>query len=297
MIEEAPDAQDRYLAHLKEAMSTSLKGIKVVVDCANGAASEVAPKAYEAAGAEVVAIYNEPNAFNINDGSGSTHMDKIQAAVVEYGADLGVAHDGDADRCLAVDAEGNIIDGDQIMAILACGMKAENNLRDNTLVATVMSNLGLTLAMEREGIALKQTAVGDRYVLEELNRGDFSLGGEQSGHIVVPEHATTGDGTLSALLLMEQMAGTGKSLKELAQVMQVLPQVLINVPVSEKSKIMSSQEVLAAIDEAEEELGHSGRVLLRPSGTEELFRVMVEAAEEEQARKVAGRLAAVVAAV
>ena len=297
VIEEAPDAQDRYLAHLKEAMSTSLKGIKVVVDCANGAASEVAPKAYEAAGAEVVAIYNEPNAFNINDGSGSTHMDKIQAAVVEYGADLGVAHDGDADRCLAVDAEGNIIDGDQIMAILACGMKAENNLRDNTLVATVMSNLGLTLAMEREGIALKQTAVGDRYVLEELNRGDFSLGGEQSGHIVVPEHATTGDGTLSALLLMEQMAETGKSLKELAQVMQVLPQVLINVPVSEKSKMMSSQEVLAAIDEAEEELGHSGRVLLRPSGTEELFRVMVEAAEEEQARKVAGRLAAVVAAV
>lgn len=297
VIEEAPDAQDRYLAHLKEAMSTSLKGIKVVVDCANGAASEVAPKAYEAADAEVVAIYNEPNAFNINDGSGSTHMDKIQAAVVEYGADLGVAHDGDADRCLAVDAEGNIIDGDQIMAILACGMKAENNLRDNTLVATVMSNLGLTLAMEREGIALKQTAVGDRYVLEELNRGDFSLGGEQSGHIVVPEHATTGDGTLSALLLMEQMAETGKSLKELAQVMQVLPQVLINVPVSEKSKIMSSQEVQAAIDEAEEELGHSGRVLLRPSGTEELFRVMVEAAEEEQARKVAGRLAAVVAAV
>ena len=297
VIEEAPDAQDRYLTHLKEAMSTSLQGIKVVVDCANGAASEVAPKAYEAAGAEVVAIYNEPNAFNINDGSGSTHMDKIQAAVVEYGADLGVAHDGDADRCLAVDAEGNIIDGDQIMAILACGMKAENTLRDNTLVATVMSNLGLTLAMEREGIALKQTAVGDRYVLEELNRGDFSLGGEQSGHIVVPEHATTGDGTLSALLLMEQMAETGKSLKELAQVMQVLPQVLINVPVSEKSKIMNSQEVRDAISEAEEELGHSGRVLLRPSGTEELFRVMVEAAEEEQARKVAGRLAAVVAAV
>lgn len=297
VIEEAPDAQDRYLAHLKEAMGTSLKGIKVVVDCANGAASEVAPKAYEAAGAEVVAIYNEPNAFNINDGSGSTHMDKIQAAVVEYGADLGVAHDGDADRCLAVDAEGNIVDGDQIMAILACGMKAEHTLRENTLVATVMSNLGLTLAMEREGIELKQTAVGDRYVLEELNRGDYSLGGEQSGHIVVPEHATTGDGTLSALLLMEQMAETGKSLKELAQVMQVLPQVLINVPVSEKSKIMSSQEVLAAIAEAEEELGHSGRVLLRPSGTEELFRVMVEAAEEEQARKVAGRLAAVVAAV
>ena len=231
MIEEAPDAQERYLAHLAEAMTTDLTGIKVVVDCANGAASEVAPKAYAAAGAEVVAIYNTPNAFNINDGSGSTHMDQIQAAVVEHGADIGLAHDGDADRCLAVDAQGNIVDGDQIMAILATGMKERNSLTDNTLVATVMSNLGLKLAMEREGIHVEETAVGDRYVLEALNRGDFSLGGEQSGHIVVPSHATTGDGTLSGLLLMARMAETGKTIAELAAVMQVLPQQLINVPV------------------------------------------------------------------
>ncbi|MGV0392606.1 phosphoglucosamine mutase [Corynebacterium riegelii] len=297
VIEEAPDAQERYLAHLKEAVSADLSGIKVVVDCANGAASQVAPKAYAAAGAEVVAIFNKPNAFNINDGSGSTHMEQIQEAVVEHGADIGLAHDGDADRCLAVDAEGNIVDGDQIMAILATGMKERNALHDNTLVATVMSNLGLKLAMAEQGIELKETAVGDRYVLEELGRGDYSLGGEQSGHLVIPAHATTGDGTLTGLSLMARMAESGKTLAQLASVMKVLPQVLINVPVSNKGKIMDAVEVQEAIREAEAELGSSGRVLLRPSGTEELFRVMVEAADEEQARKVAGALAAVVAAV
>ncbi len=297
VIEEATDAQDRYLAHLAEAVSVNLSGIKVVVDCANGAASEVAPKAYAAAGAEVVAIHNKPNAYNINDGSGSTHMDQIQAAVVKHGADLGLAHDGDADRCLAVDANGNVVDGDQIMAILAVGMKEINALRDNTLVATVMSNLGLKQAMRREGIEMRETKVGDRYVLEELQRGEFSLGGEQSGHIVVPSHATTGDGVLSGLLLMARMADTGKTLAELASVMQVLPQVLINVPVSDKARILGDGSVTNAIAEAEAELGDTGRVLLRPSGTEELFRVMVEAADEEHARKVAGRLAAVVAAV
>ncbi|OFT82289.1 phosphoglucosamine mutase [Corynebacterium sp. HMSC29G08] len=297
VIEEAPDAQERYLAHLKEAVSADLSGIKVVVDCANGAASQVAPKAYAAAGAEVVAIFNKPNAFNINDGSGSTHMEQIQEAVVEHGADIGLAHDGDADRCLAVDAEGNIVDGDQIMAILATGMKERNALHDNTLVATVMSNLGLKLAMAEQGIELKETAVGDRYVLEELGRGDYSLGGEQSGHLVIPAHATTGDGTLTGLSLMARMAESGKTLAQLASVMKVLPQVLINVPVSNKGKIMDAVEVQEAIREAEAELGSSGRVLLRPSGTEELFRVMVEAADEEHARKVAGALAAVVAAV
>ena len=224
-------------------------------------------------------------------------MDQIQAAVVEHGADLGLAHDGDADRCLAVDAQGNVVDGDQIMAVLATGMKESNSLKDNTLVATVMSNLGLKLAMQREGVAVRETKVGDRYVLEELGRGDFSLGGEQSGHIVVPGQATTGDGVLSGLMLMERMAQTGKSLAELASVMTVLPQTLINVPVSNKTRILDDASVKGAIAEAEAELGDSGRVLLRPSGTEELFRVMVEAAEEEQARKVAGRLAAVVAAV
>ncbi|MBU5654041.1 phosphoglucosamine mutase [Corynebacterium aurimucosum] len=297
IISEAPDGRERYLKHLAEVVTTDLSGIKVVVDTANGAASKVAPQAYEAAGAEVVAIHNKPNAFNINEDCGSTHIEKTQEAVVEHGADLGLAHDGDADRCLAVDAEGNVVDGDQIMAILAVGMKEENDLRFNTLVATVMSNLGLKLAMQEQGIEVKETAVGDRYVLEELNRGDFSLGGEQSGHVVLPDDCTTGDGTLTGLSIMARMAKSGKSLKELASVMTVLPQVLINVPVSDKTAILNAPEVKEAIAAAEAELGDTGRVLLRPSGTEELFRVMVEAAEKEQARKVAGKLAAVVAAV
>src|SRR5690625_84100 len=296
IISESPDARDRYRKHLREAVPVDLSGLKVVVDAANGAASRVAIEAYREAGAEVVPIHNKPNAFNINEDCGSTHIDKTQEAVLEHGAHLGLAHDGDADRCLAVDAEGNVVDGDQIMAILAVGMKEENNLRFNTLVATVMSNLGLKLAMKEQGIEVRETKVGDRYVVEELIRGDYSLGGEQSGHIVLPEDCPTGDGILSGLSLMARMAKTGKSLKELASVMKVLPQTLINVPVSNKSKILDSPEVLTAIAEAEEELGESGRVLLRPSGTEELFRVMVEAAEAEQARKVAGRLAAIVAA-
>ena len=297
IISEAPDGRERYLKHLAETVTTDLTGIKVVVDTANGAAWHVAPQAYKAAGAEVFAIHNKPNAFNINEDCGSTHIEKVQAAVTEYDADLGLAHDGDADRCLAVDAEGNVVDGDQIMALLAVGMKEENNLRFNTLVATVMSNLGLKIAMQEQGIEVKETAVGDRYVLEELNRGDFSLGGEQSGHVVLPDDCTTGDGTLTGLSIMARMAKTGKSLAELAGVMTVLPQVLINVPVSDKSAILKDPEVIAAIEQAESELSTTGRVLLRPSGTEELFRVMVEAADKEQARKVAGRLAAIVAAV
>ncbi|WP_042620752.1 phosphoglucosamine mutase [Corynebacterium marinum] len=297
VIEEAPDAKDRYLKHLAEATPVDLSGIKVVVDAANGAASSVAPKAYAAAGAEVVAIHNRPNAYNINDNCGSTHMDQLQKAVLEHGADLGLAHDGDADRCLAVDAEGNIIDGDQIMAVLAVAMKEKSELRKNTLVATVMSNLGLRLAMEEQGITMLETKVGDRYVLEELNAGDYRLGGEQSGHIVLPVHCTTGDGTMTGLKLMARMAETGQSLKDLAGVMTVLPQVLINVPVANKTAILESAVVQESMAEAESELGSTGRVLLRPSGTEQLFRVMVEATESEQARRVAGRLAAVVAAV
>ena len=267
IISESPYARDRYRKHLREAVPVDLSGLKVVVDAANGAASRVAIEAYREAGAEVVPIHNKPNAFNINEDCGSTHIDKTQEAVLEHGAHLGLAHDGDADRCLAVDAEGNVVDGDQIMAILAVGMKEENNLRFNTLVATVMSNLGLKLAMKEQGIEVRETKVGDRYVVEELIRGDYSLGGEQSGHIVLPEDCPTGDGILSGLSLMARMAKTGKSLKELASVMTVLPQTLINVPVSNKSKILDSPEVLTAIAEAEEELGESGRVLLRPSGT------------------------------
>lgn len=297
IIEESPDAQDRYLAHLREAVPGDLSGIKVVVDTANGAASEVAPLAYAAAGAEVIAIHNSPNAYNINEGCGSTHIEQTQQAVKDHGADLGLSHDGDADRCLAVDAAGNVVDGDQIMAILAVAKKENNSLRNNTLVATVMSNLGLKLAMQREGIALKTTKVGDRYVLEELNASGYSLGGEQSGHIVLPGHGTTGDGTLTGLSLMSRMAESGKSIAELATVMDVLPQVLINVPVSNKAAILKDETVADAIAAAEAELSDTGRVLLRASGTEELFRVMVEAADEEFARKIAGKLAAVVAAV
>lgn len=295
VIEEAPDALERYVQHLSQSMPQNLAGVKVVVDCANGAASEVAPLAYGAAGADVVAIHHKPNSYNINDNCGSTHIEQVQAAVREHGADLGLAHDGDADRCLAVDAAGNVVDGDQIMAILALAMKDNGELRKNTLVATVMSNLGLKLAMQDAGITLRTTAVGDRYVLADLNAGGYSLGGEQSGHIVMPDFGTTGDGILTGLALMSRMAETGKPLSELAKAMTVLPQVLINVPVANKAEIMASEQVKAAISQAEVELGSTGRVLLRPSGTEELFRVMVEAADAETARRVAGRLAAVVA--
>ncbi|MDU0478739.1 phosphoglucosamine mutase [Staphylococcus chromogenes] len=297
VIEEAPDAMERYLNHLSEAVPTELKGIKVVVDCANGAASEVAPLAYGAAGAEVVAIHNSPNAYNINENCGSTHIEQIQKAVVEHGADLGLSHDGDADRCLAVDADGNVVDGDQIMAILAIAMKENGELRRHTLVATVMSNLGLMLAMKDAGIEVKATKVGDRYVLEELKEGNYSLGGEQSGHIVLPDFGTTGDGTLTGLALMARMAQTGLSLKSLAEAMKVLPQKLINVPVTDKRVIMSSPKVQEAIEIAETELGETGRVLMRASGTEEIFRVMVEASDADTAVRIAGRLAAVVAEV
>ncbi|QGS34826.1 phosphoglucosamine mutase [Corynebacterium xerosis] len=297
VIEEAPDGLDRYLFHLAKAVPSKIDGIRVVVDCANGAASEAAPLAYATAGADVVAIHNSPNSYNINDGCGSTHIDVLQKAVLEHGADLGLAHDGDADRCLAVDSEGNVIDGDQIMAVLAVAMKEQGLLHHNTLVATVMSNLGLKLAMQDNGIELRTTKVGDRYVLADLNAGGYSLGGEQSGHLVIPDFATTGDGTLTGLYLMSRMANTGKSLAELASVMTVLPQTLINVPVSDKAAIADAAEVKDAIAAAEEQLGDTGRVLLRPSGTEDLFRVMVEAPDAETARRIAGELAAVVAAV
>lgn len=296
VIEEATDGLDRYLFHLAKAVPAKIDGIRVVVDCANGAASEAAPLAYAAAGADVVAIHNSPNSYNINDGCGSTHIDVLQKAVLEHGADLGLAHDGDADRCLAVDSEGNVVDGDQIMAVLAVAMKEQGLLHHNTLVATVMSNLGLKLAMRDNGIEMRTTKVGDRYVLADLNAGGYSLGGEQSGHLVIPDFATTGDGTLTGLYLMARMAKTGKSLAELASVMKVLPQTLINVPVADKAAISDAPAVKEAIARAEEQLGDTGRVLLRASGTEELFRVMVEAPDAETARRIAGELAAVVAA-
>ncbi|MFT3899435.1 MAG: phosphoglucosamine mutase [Gordonia sp. (in: high G+C Gram-positive bacteria)] len=293
---DAPDAVERYLNHLTTQIDADLSGLTVVVDCAHGAASALAPEAYKAAGATVIPMHAEPNGLNINDDCGSTHMGKLQAAVAEHGADLGLAHDGDADRCLAVDAKGDLVDGDMIMAILATAMADKGKLKDGVLVATVMSNLGLHLAMEKAGVELRTTAVGDRYVLEELRSGDYSLGGEQSGHIVVPAAGTTGDGILTGLLLMEQLAATGDSLADLASIMTVLPQELINVKVADKHAVAEADDVCAAVTAAEAELAGQGRVLLRPSGTEQLVRVMVEAPTADAAHSVAKRIADVVAA-
>lgn len=290
-VVDADDALERYLRHVSKAATTRLDGLTVVVDCAHGAASTAAPRAYRAAGANVIAINAEPNGLNINDGCGSTHMETLQTAVVAHRADLGLAHDGDADRCLAVDASGRIIDGDAIMVVLALAMKEAGELASNTLVATVMSNLGLHLAMRAAAIEVRTTAVGDRYVLEELRAGEYSLGGEQSGHIVMPALGTTGDGIVTGLRLMSRIAQARKPLAELAEPMRTLPQVLINVEVADKATVADAPAVRTAVAEVEAELGDSGRILLRPSGTEQVVRVMVEAADEDTARQLAVRVA------
>ncbi|GAA1552434.1 MULTISPECIES: phosphoglucosamine mutase [Streptomyces] len=285
---------DKYVAHLIGVLPNRLDGLKIVLDEAHGAAARVSPEAFARAGAEIVTIGAEPDGLNINDGCGSTHLDLLKQAVVEHGADLGIAHDGDADRCLAVDASGAEVDGDQILAVLALAMREAGSLRGDTVVGTVMSNLGFKLAMEAEGIRVVQTGVGDRYVLEAMKEHGFALGGEQSGHVIILDHATTGDGTLTGLMLAARVAATGRPLAELAGVMQRLPQVLVNVRDVDRTKVATSGELAAAVVDAERELGTTGRVLLRPSGTEPVVRVMVEAADLEQARAVAGRLADVV---
>ncbi|MFI1013641.1 phosphoglucosamine mutase [Streptomyces sp. NPDC020965] len=285
---------DTYIAHLIAVLPNRLDGLRIVLDEAHGAAARVSPEAFARAGAEVITLGAAPDGLNINDGCGSTHLGQLKAAVVEHGADFGIAHDGDADRCLAVDGTGAEVDGDQILAVLALAMREAGTLRGNAVVATVMSNLGFKLAMEREGLELVQTAVGDRYVLESMKEHGYALGGEQSGHVIVLDHATTGDGTLTGLMLAARVAATGRSLAELAAVMDRLPQVLINVPDVDKARVRTSAELANAVTEAERELGATGRVLLRPSGTEPLVRVMVEAADIEQARAVAERLADVV---
>lgn len=288
------DAEDRYVVHLLGSLEHRLDGIHVVLDCAHGAASGVSPETFRDAGARVTVIGADPDGLNINDGVGSTHLSQLAAAVRDAGADLGIAHDGDADRCLAVDADGNVIDGDQIMAILAVAMKQRGALARDTLVATVMSNLGLHRAMADHGIRVLQTAVGDRYVLEAMNEGGYSLGGEQSGHVIMSRYATTGDGLLTGLQLVSEMARTGKSLAELASIMTVYPQILVNVKDVDRSRAADDEGVQAAVAAAAAELGDSGRVLLRPSGTEQLVRVMVEAADEATARRHAEQLADVV---
>lgn len=295
-VRQAPDAVDRYLDHLIGATGARLDGVTVVVDCANGAASTAAPRAYAAAGARVIAIHDQPDGLNINDGCGSTHLGAVQEAVLAHGADLGLAHDGDADRCLAVDAAGHVIDGDAIMAVLALAMQEAGELASDTLVATVMSNLGLHVAMREAGIEVRTTAVGDRYVLEELRAGEYSLGGEQSGHIVLPAFGTTGDGILTGLRLMARMVRTGSPLAVLAAPMQSMPQVLINVAVADKATVARAPAVQSAVAAAEAQLGDTGRILLRPSGTEQIVRVMVEAADEDTARQVADRVAKSVSA-
>jgi phosphoglucosamine mutase len=288
---DAADALGRYLTHAAKAALAPLNGLTVVVDCAHGAASAAAPRAYRAAGANVIAINAEPTGLNINDGCGSTHMDQLRQAVIDHGADLGLAHDGDADRCLAVDAAGVTVDGDAIMVVLALAMAEAGQLAGNTLVATVMSNMGLHLAMRQAGIELRITGVGDRYVLEELRAGTFSLGGEQSGHIVLPEFGTTGDGIVTGLQLMSRMAQTRMTLTDLAKPMQTMPQVLINVEVADKSTVAQAPSVQTAVAQAEAELGDSGRILLRPSGTEQVVRVMVEASDADTAQMLAVRVA------
>ncbi|MEY4497418.1 MAG: hypothetical protein RLZZ364_723 [Actinomycetota bacterium] len=289
-------AAARYIDHLLASVSTPLAGLKIVVDCANGASSQVAPLVYERAGATVVAIHHSPDGWNINENCGSTHMSDLQAAVVTHKADFGIAHDGDSDRCLAVDASGAIVDGDQIMTILANGFKGQGRLKDETIVATVMSNLGFFHAMKKSGIKVITTAVGDRYVLEQMIAGDFSLGGEQSGHLIIREHAGTGDGILTALALAQEVVRTGKPLAELAAAMDRFPQVLINVSNVAKEKLAQSSLISDAVTAAEAKLGDEGRVLLRASGTEPLIRVMVEASSDSLAQEIASSLAAIVKA-
>ncbi|WP_017793398.1 phosphoglucosamine mutase [Leucobacter salsicius] len=289
------DAEDRYLVHLLGTLEgLSLEGLHVVLDCAHGAAAGISPDVFTDAGARVTVIGNDPDGFNINDGVGSTYLEPLQAAVRETGADLGIAHDGDADRCLAVDGDGNVVDGDKIMAIIALSMMARGKLEKNTLVATVMSNLGLKLAMANNGIDIVETGVGDRYVLEAINAGGYSLGGEQSGHVIMSEHATTGDGILTGLHIAAEVKRSGKTLAQLAECMQVYPQVLVNVRGVDRAGVAGDEMLQQAVTQAEIALAGKGRVLLRPSGTEPVVRVMVEAEFEDQAHQLANDLAAIV---
>lgn len=299
---EAGGKRERYLSHLLASLPSAdgpapLTGLRVVVDCAHGAASDLAPELLARAGADVTAIGAEPDGDNINVGCGSTHLEALRAAVIDSGADAGIAHDGDADRCLAVGADGEVIDGDQILAVLALALKAEGRLAGDTVVATVMSNLGFRLAMREAGISVVETGVGDRYVLEAMRAGQFVLGGEQSGHIIMLDHATTGDGLLTALHLLAMAARSGMPLADAAKVMTRYPQVLVNVAGVDKGRVAASPDLAKQVAAVTAELGESGRVLVRPSGTEPAVRVMVEASDAGQARRIADRLAAAVRAV
>jgi phosphoglucosamine mutase len=290
-------AREAYVQHLVGASLAPLAGMRVVVDCANGSASEVAPDLLRRLGAEVTAIHASPDGTNINDGCGALHPEVVAAEVVRRGADAGVSHDGDADRALFADADGNVIDGDQVLAACAVGLHDAGELAGDTVVATVMSNIGFERAMTEHGIHLVRTRVGDRYVLEEMDRSGFVLGGEQSGHVIFRRYATTGDGLLTAVRFLSLAAATGATVGELAGVMRRYPQVMVNVRVVDRDGVASSPAVVSAVAAAAEALGDGGRVLLRPSGTEPLVRVMVEAASEADARAHAEAIAAVVGAL
>jgi phosphoglucosamine mutase len=287
-------AKQKYLSHLLATINTDLAGLKVVVDCANGAASFVAPLAFEKAGAKVTAISATPTGWNINENCGSTHLENLISEVKKTGADLGVAHDGDADRCLLIDHQGQVIDGDYILMILANALMSENKLNKKTVVGTVMSNLGFVNAMEADGVAVVKTAVGDRYVLENMLVNNYSLGGEQSGHVILREFSNTGDGLLTALQIMQVVVKSKKSLSELASKMQKYPQVLINVKDVKREKLAASNKISDYIADQEKILGSNGRILVRASGTESLIRVMVEAKEMQTAQKIADSLAELV---
>ena len=284
------DALDRYVQYAKDSFKYSLNGLKIVVDCANGAAYLAAPQIYSELGAEVIPIFNHPDGVNINSECGSTHPETLMQTVIDTGADLGIAHDGDADRMLAVDAKGQLVDGDQIMVVSALHMKEKGRLKENTIVVTVMSNLGLHRAMSKAGIKVAETAVGDRYVLEEMLRIGAGYGGEQSGHVISLEHNTTGDGIFTALQLLTVMKETGVPLHELTAQMEQYPQLLVNVKVSDKDKVMKSPILAKVIKDQEAALEGNGRILVRASGTEHLVRVMAEGKDMELLERVVGKL-------
>lgn len=293
-VETDLEAVDLYIEYLTRAAVKSFRGLKIVIDCANGSASNISPRTFRRLGAEVIAIHNKPDGTNINAGCGSTNVDSLQKAVVANNADAGLAHDGDADRLIAVDENGQVVDGDQIMAICGLHMLRKGTLRDRTVVATVMSNLGLDIALRKAGGRVLKTRVGDKYVLEQMRRDGYNLGGEQSGHIIFSDLATTGDGILTGIQLLNVMKETNAPLSKLAKQMERLPQVLVNVKVNRLEKYEGNPRIAIAIEDVEEALGDRGRVLVRPSGTEPVVRVMVEADTQARAQDMANKLAEVI---
>ena len=284
----------QYIDYLVSTIAIDFKDIKMVVDCANGASYEVAPVVYRRLGAEVIVINDQPTGININDNCGSTHMQQLQTAVIEHKANFSISHDGDADRCLVVDERGEIIDGDQMMVICALDLMAQNKLKDNTLVATVMSNIGLYKAIKKAGGTVEVAAVGDRYVLELMQEKSFMLGGEQSGHVIFAEYSTTGDGVLTALQVIAALKKSGKSMSELASVMNRYPQLLVNVHVASKDGWEQNEAISQAISQGESELGEDSRILVRPSGTEQLIRVMAEGPDLSKLESIVNKIAHIV---